>query len=233
MKQHLTPPYLPFNSFLTALDRLAQAVPTQITRDVFANASGVLRGQIIIALRFFDLIDENGLPKGAVLEQLAKEKSIPSRRANLRRLVLSSYKEVMKFDLSKMSPAQLDTAFQRYHIKGDTKKKAKTFFIKAAQFAELDISPLVTSNTRAPSGKKQIAAKPSAPEVTAQSGNRRIYERVFKFSDGTVATLIALGDLAETDEETLLALGAAAKLLKAKSAPTRAEASEQAAALSD
>lgn len=44
VKHQLTPPYLPFSSFLTALDRLAQAMPTQITRDVF-TASGLLKGQ--------------------------------------------------------------------------------------------------------------------------------------------------------------------------------------------
>jgi hypothetical protein len=219
MKHQLTPPYLPFSSFLTSLDRLAQAVPTQITRDVFVSASGLLKGQLLIALRFFDLIDENGFPKGDLLERLAKEKSTSRRQANLRGVILSSYKEVAKFDLAKMSPAQLDTAFQRYQVKGDTKKKAKTFFLKAAQFAELDLSPLLTSNTRTPSGKKQSALKP-VEAAAAPNGRGKIFEKEFQFSDGTLVTLAATGDLTDADVDTLVTLGEAAKLLKAKSTPS-------------
>jgi hypothetical protein len=216
MTHQPTPPYLPFSTFLTALDRLAQAVPTQISRDVFASASGLLKGQIMIALRFFDLIDVNGFPKGNSLERLAKEKSTSSRRANIRRLVLSSYKEVMKFDLTKMSPAQLDAAFQRYHVQGDTKKKAKTFFIKAAQFAELDLSPLLTSRTR--SGRRQATSQITPSEAAKQSGGQdRIFLRKYRFPDGIIVTLEAMGDLGETHEDTLLTLSSIAKQLKAKS----------------
>ena len=142
------PPYLPFSSFLTALDRLAQAVPPKIGKDVFPHHSGVLQGQLLGALRFLDLIDDNGIPKGNKLERLATEKDIPARRANLRPLLNAAYSEILKLDLTRMTPSQFDSAFERYGISGDTKKKAKAFFMKAAEFAQIEVSPLLIQRSR-------------------------------------------------------------------------------------
>src|SRR5438094_6293332 len=116
------PPYLPFKSFLSALDQLAQAVPNMIVKEVFPSHSGLLQGQVISALKFFDLIDEHGAPKGNKLERLALEDT-DQRRASLRLLLKSGYAEVIKLDLGKITPSQLDTAFGAYGVTGDTKKK--------------------------------------------------------------------------------------------------------------
>src|SRR5207253_7799835 len=114
--------------------------------------------------KFFDLVDDNGIPKGDKLERLAVQKEIDQRRANLRLLLKSSYGHVIKLDLLRVTPSQLDTAFADYGISGDTKKKAKTFFLQAARFAELNLSPLLMRRGRAPlSSRKRRAAATQAP----------------------------------------------------------------------
>jgi hypothetical protein len=53
-------------------------------------------------------------------------------------------------DFSKLTPTQLDQALsdKRYNIGGETKKKAKTFLLKAAQYAGFTVHSLLTKITR-------------------------------------------------------------------------------------
>lgn len=200
-----TPPYLPFRSFITALDQLAQAVPNLITKDVFPSHSGLLQGQVIGALKFFDLVDQNGVPKGEGLERLATEKEISQRRTNLRVLLKSSYADIIKLDLPKVTPSQLDAAFSKYGVSGDTKKKAKTFFLKAAKFAELNLSPLLMRKGRAPlSSRKRRAAVQSIPSgltdyVTMQDNGARSMSKKIELKSGVTLTVIATGNLLDLD----------------------------------
>jgi hypothetical protein len=199
------PPYLPFSSFLTALDQLSQALPTEIKKNVFPYHSGALQGQLIGALRFLDLIDEEGLPKGKKLERLALEKTVPSRRANLRPLIKSAYSEVLKIDLAKMTPSQLDSAFEKYGVSGDTKKKAKTFFIKAALFSELAVSPLLTRRSRVSTGaRKRKLATHSATSSGIDMNlieNREGAAKSLQLKNGVTLTIIVKGNLLELENK--------------------------------
>ena len=202
-KDQRIPPYLPFSSFLTGLDQLAQAVPNVIQKEVFPSHSGLLQGQLIAALKFFDLVDDNGIPKGDKLERLASEKEIHQRRANLRLLLKLSYAHVIKLDLLKVTPSQLDAAFADYGISGDTKKKAKTFFLQAAKFAELNLSPLLMRRGRAPvSGKKRRAAvQLSASKPRNPTANNHVpsTSKSIQLKSGVTLTVTASGNLLELD----------------------------------
>jgi hypothetical protein len=201
------PPYLPFSSFITGLDQLAQAMPNVIGREVFPYHSGVLQGQMLGALRFLDLIDGSGTPKGNTLERLAIEKDVPSRRTHIRSLLKSAYADVLKLDLAKMTPSQLDAAFEGYGVSGDTKKKAKTFFIKAARYAELSVSPLLTRKGRASTSvkkKKASTQKPSTELSTLQSsvaeeGDEVVTSKTVPLKGGATLTVIVRGNLLDVD----------------------------------
>ncbi|HJT67065.1 MAG TPA: DUF5343 domain-containing protein [Pyrinomonadaceae bacterium] len=200
----IKPPYLPFKSFLTALDRLAQAIPPTIGKDVFPHHSGALQGQILGALRFLDLIDEKGRPNGKKLERLANEKDVDARRTNIRPLISSAYSEILKIGLETMTPSQLDSAFERYGVSGDTKKKAKTFFIKAATFADMDVSPLlIRRNRRATSGKKR-KAHPRDARSSAVADERTIdsdpsQSKTVDFGKNVSLTVSLRGNVFELD----------------------------------
>src|SRR5687767_12495234 len=155
MPNKRTPAYLPFKTFLSALDRLAQGMPHEVNKECFPTYSGVMHGQIIGALRFFDLIDDSGVPKGPVLEQLAVQKSVARRKVNLLPLLKTAYSDLIKLDPTRLTPSKFDSAFENYGISGDTKRRAKTFFIHAAQFSGLELSPLLTRRTRASTGKRK------------------------------------------------------------------------------
>jgi hypothetical protein len=157
-KKAPTVPYLPFKTFLGTLDALdSHGMPNKIDRSVFPSQSGVMQGQIITTLRFFDLIDPHGTPS-ATLEKLAADKE--NRKELLKPLINKHYREVINLGLTKASPSQLDEAFDNYGVTGDTKKKAKSFFIKAAQFIGLPLSALLTRKTRNASGTRRRRTTP-------------------------------------------------------------------------
>jgi hypothetical protein len=161
-----TPAYLPFKTFLSALDRLAQGMPHEVKKECFPTYSGVMQGQIIGALKFFELIDENGIPQGTALERLAQQKTVGRRRTNLLPLLKSSYSDIIKLDPARLTPSKLDAIFENYGISGDTKRRAKTFFIHAAQFTGLELSPLLTRRTRASAGKRKKQVQHSETQLS-------------------------------------------------------------------
>jgi hypothetical protein len=145
-------PYLPFKTFMGAIDTLGQGVPKKIDRSIWRSQSGLVQGLIMGALRFFHLIDENDAPT-PMLYSMATDKR--SRKANLQMLVHSSYHEIVKHDLSKMTPNMLEEFMEAYGVTGGTKRKAVTFFLQAAKEAELPLSGFLQSTIRATSTRRR------------------------------------------------------------------------------
>ncbi|HYJ88792.1 MAG TPA: hypothetical protein VEW46_22200 [Pyrinomonadaceae bacterium] len=199
------PAYLPFKTFLSALDRLAQGMPNEVDKECFPTYSSVVQGQIIGALRFFELIDDNGVPNGTVLERLAQQKTVGGRKANLLPLLKSGYSEVIKLDLAKLTPSKLDAAFENYAISGDTKRRAKTFFIHAAQFVGLGLSPLLTRRTRSLTGKKKRPARPTDPELATRHqesiGTNSDESVTIQLSGGVTLTVTLAGKLLRLNKQ--------------------------------
>ncbi len=143
-------PYLPFSTLLTALDHLKglNGVPNKVTNDVFPTLSNQAKTQLLSAFRFLDLIDENGIPKGELLSDLAMKDA--ERKDLIRKLVETRYADIAGLDFAKITPSQLEEHLSnpRYNVSGDTRKKAKTFLLKAAQYAGFTVSPLLTKITR-------------------------------------------------------------------------------------
>ena len=199
-----TPAYLPFKTFLSALDRLAQGMPHEVDKECFPTYSGVIQGQIIGALRFFELIDDNGVPNGKVLERLALEKTVGRRRTNLLPLIKSGYSDIIKLGLSRLAPSKLDAGFENYGISGDTKRRAKRFFIQAAQFVGLELSPLLTRRTRASTGKKKKQSQVGGDQsnLVQEGWGKNGEESVtIQLSGEVTLTVILAGKLVRLDKD--------------------------------
>jgi hypothetical protein len=204
MSNKRAPAYLPFKTFLSALDRLAQGMPHEVNKECFPTYSGVMQGQIIGALRFFNLIDDSGVPKGSALEQLALQKSIARRKVNLLPLVRTAYSDLMKLDPARLTPSKFDSAFESYGISGETKRRAKTFFIHAAQFVGLELSPLLTRRTRASSAKrKNLQHQNNDPSILSKEKFTQINEEAItiQLSGDVTLTIILAGRLTRLSKE--------------------------------
>jgi hypothetical protein len=149
-------PYLPFKTFLGALDALNHGVPPFIDRSIWRTQPGGVQGQIMGALRFFNLIDDANKPA----ENLRRLVEKPEHREKAIRALLEwSYADLLKGDLTKMTAKMLEDGIERYGVSGLTKKKAVTFFLQAARFGDLALSPYLQAQIRATPGTRRKRRK--------------------------------------------------------------------------
>lgn len=141
------PPYLPFKTFLNSMDALSQGVPPKLDRSLWKGQSGINQGLIMSAYRYFGLVNANdeSTPDLVLLAQHPEK-----RPAKLRDLIKDQYLLVLdKGDITKSTMRMLEDAFGAvYPVQGDTKQKAITFFLKAAKFADLPLSPYLLTQLR-------------------------------------------------------------------------------------
>jgi hypothetical protein len=159
--------YLPFRTFMTAIEALEHGIPKQIDRTIWRSQSGIVQGQIMIALRFLCLVDDDDKPTPA-LQRFVDGKN--KRPELVRALLHHSYRNLIDHDLTKMTPKMLDEAMEQYSVTGDTKKKAVRFFLQAAKFAELPMHPWLAGQIRNTTGRKprrkmrEIGSAPEEPQ---------------------------------------------------------------------
>jgi hypothetical protein len=140
-------PYLPFRTFLSAIEALEHGLPRRLDRTIWRSQAGNIQGQIMMALRFFSLVDEADAPTPA-LQRLAAPENKEKRQQQIGALLQHAYRSVMENDLTKMTPKMLDEAFSAYGVQGDTRRKAVAFFLRAATYAEQPMHPLLAAQTR-------------------------------------------------------------------------------------
>jgi hypothetical protein len=171
---------------LGALDALSHGVPPIIDRSIWRTQPGGVQGQIMGALRFFNLIDDNNKPA----ENLRRLIERPDdRQKAIRALLEWSYANIVKGDLTKMTAKMLEDGMEQYGVGGETKKKAVTFFLQAARFADLALSPYLQAQIRATPGTRRkrrkddegsanesIPAAPAPAPVAERSGESQTIE---------------------------------------------------------
>lgn len=157
-------PYVPFQSFCTALDHLkSHGTPDKIDSSVFPTFSGSIVSHLLLAMRFLGLIDEKGRPQPA-LAPLVDEKT---RKQAMGKLIPTAYSALFKkVDLAKASPSMLDEAVRSQNARGATTRKAKVFLIKAAQYSGLPVSSHLLKRSR-PTGNSGSKGS-SAPRKTKE-----------------------------------------------------------------
>jgi hypothetical protein len=148
----LPAPYLPFKTFLSSLDPFSQGIPPKIDRTLW-NQSGFVQGLIMNAYRYFHLVDANSKP-APEFQQLVKSKN-EDRKKEVKKLLEIGYPEIMEHDLATMTPKMLDELIEAYNVSGETKKKATTFFLQAAKFADIPLSSFLTEKIRNTSGARR------------------------------------------------------------------------------
>ena len=155
-------PYLPFRTFLSALDALNHGVPPIIDRSIWRTQPGGVQGQIMGAMRFFNLIDEANKPTEHLKRLVEKREHRP---AAIRALLEWGYAKLIAGDLTKMTAKMLEDGIEQYGVSGETKKKAVTFFLQAAKFGDLALSPYLQAQIRATPGTRRRRRKDDDGEV--------------------------------------------------------------------
>jgi len=156
--------YLPFKTFMSAVESLEQGLPKKLDRTIWRSQSGIIQSQIMMALRFFSLVNDNDEPTPALQKMVeAPEK----RKEHTAALLRHAYRDLVNHDLTKMTPRMLEQAMEQYNVSGDTRRKAVGFFLRAAKFAEMPMHPLLMGQIRETGSgtrrKKTKSSKPNEP----------------------------------------------------------------------
>lgn len=169
------PPYLSFQTFWGFLEELAtKHLPPQIDRSMLDKKSGTDQMNLLAAFKSFGLVDDAHAVQ-AELEHLVGEAE-PDRKKRLASLLRRHYPRQFEVSDQNGTEKQLLESFeQAFGVTGDTRRKASTFFLHAARFAGMTLSPHFPA-TRGGSGrtattkvKRTVAPKrrPGAPTTPA------------------------------------------------------------------
>ncbi len=160
-------PYLPFLTFQSAIESLEHGIPKKLDRTIWPSQSGLVQSQILMAFRFLGLVDAEDRPAG-LLHELVEHKE--HRKMLIGEIVHGAYADIISHDLTKMTPKMLDDAFEQFGVTGDTKRKAVTFFLKAAKFADVPMHPLLSTQVRNTGPRKKRAQKPKGVFIGDMNG---------------------------------------------------------------
>lgn len=151
-----TAPYISFAQLQSVLDRMnAEGVPSRVDRSYLGSWSGSSQSQFLAAARALDLIDEHNRPTD-LLKALATK---PDRRPELVQAMLrDKYARVLALDKT-ATQQQLEEVLRDMGTGGATTRKAATFFLHAADFSGVDVSPFFKSSRPSSSGTRSAGTR--------------------------------------------------------------------------
>jgi len=204
--------YIPWKSFLTALETLEQGLPPKLDRSVFRSFSGGVRGQVISGFKFLGLIDSNGTVQPDLRRLLSDD---DDRRSVLKDILERRYATVIPLGVTNASIQDLNDAMRDYGVQGGTLDRAIRFFLDAAEFSGLAISAHWQGGRRSTNGvtrqrtRRPTQRKKSTGETNSGGGDDKLTKKPANFrefalaSGGTVSIGIDvdLFDLSAPDRE--------------------------------
>jgi hypothetical protein len=193
--------YVSWKTFANSIGQLSKAeIPNVIDKTVFTGMAFSVQNQLFAGMRFLGLIDEKSKPT-ADLEHLATELE-DARKDKLKEIIQKRYSELFALNLKKTTPDELTKKMaESYGVTGDTREKAVRFFVSAAEYAGIELSPLLASKkanggTRTTNRKRGLRksvspSPPSSDSVADQPGT----SRTVRLQSGGTLTLSATLDL--------------------------------------
>ena len=148
-------PYIPWARIPKLIEELETDRPPRIDRTVLTGSTQV-RYQTLKALGSLGLIDGDGLLTDT-FNKLIDAKD--DRVAVVRGIVERCYREAVELGTQNGTQLQLDEVFRKYGVSGSTSRKAIAFFLKAAEYAEMPMSP----HFKAPPVSRRPPRKKAAP----------------------------------------------------------------------
>lgn len=211
-RQQWAPPYMSFTSFENLIKGMEErGIPARIDRSYLSSKSGSYQSQILSGLRSFDLVDDDG----QVQPRLRHIVEQPDARPEImREIVLQYYAEPLELSARNGTRQQLEEWVRQYAITGATVSKVIAFLMKAAEYAEIELSPHFKTHNGKPRRKRPARRKP-AEDRTAQQNASSLPPQQETFREEWAPSLDALKtryielllkrvEGADTPEEALL-----------------------------
>jgi hypothetical protein len=189
--------YVAWGTFKNAIEALSQVTPNRIDKTVYPGLNAAVVNQLLAAFKFLGLIEDNGKPTASLLHLAVKEEGV--RKQQLEAIIRHRYADLFSLDLQKTTPAELAEKIEKsYGVRGDTREKAVRFFIGAASYLGIPVSPLLKKATNGGIAKKRASRKIRAPNTPMPGIDRQTQQegsggssRVIKLKSGGSLSLSA------------------------------------------
>ncbi len=150
------PPYMSFATLLNQIERMErEGTPARIDRSYLVGMAGGTRNQFKMGLRSLGLIDESDQVTDTLV-RLAKQPD--ERKALLAATLRERFPLLTTLD-ENATRGQLDDVLAGYGYGVDTRRKAASFYVAAATYAGIELSPHI----RPAKGVNSTAARRSTP----------------------------------------------------------------------
>ncbi len=174
--RRLLPPYVSYRSFWNFLDRLHDAIPARIDRSYWGDKfSGSTGTQLISALKYLGLINEEGIPT-TLLRNLVAARDF-QRDEIMAQIIHNSYGFFLDgpVDYKTATYSQFEDLLQaNFRVNSDVARKCIKFFIDMATDARIPLSPFVVKKTRksrVPASIKKTRTKNENTAVISATNN--------------------------------------------------------------
>jgi hypothetical protein len=167
------PPYTAFQSLKSALLVLHEhVIPNRIDRSIWGNKfSGSVASQVLTALRFLSLIDQEGVPTEK-LRALVQAINTDGWATELRKVIEQAYAPIFALDLQKATASQFYERFRIvYGADGETGRKCVTFFLNAAREAAIPVSPFLLANAKPRATSGTVRRKPKTKKQSSEEAD--------------------------------------------------------------
>lgn len=158
------PPYGSFVTLNNLIDRMAEegGVPGRIDRSYLSNLPGSVQSTTMHALKSLDLVNDDLEPTTALVELVDRP---DERKGLLAGLIREKYAPQLALG-PRATTNQLEESFrQSAGIQGSTLRKVIAFFIAAARYAEVPISPLFKTPKVTTSGERRTRRNDQNPPL--------------------------------------------------------------------
>lgn len=134
------PPYVSWATFTNFLaDKVDhETLPTQIDKSFLDSYSGSNQAMILNALKLFEMIDDDGTVRPS-LRQAGGDEDF--RREHVGKILRKRYSALIQLGEQNATAQKLHDWFAAFGYKGSTLGKAEAFYLSAAEYAGVPISP--------------------------------------------------------------------------------------------
>jgi hypothetical protein len=169
-QDQFVPPYISFGQLENVLVRMgSEGAPGRVDRSYLSTWSGSSQAQFLKAVRALELIDEHGRLTD-MLKALVKEPD--QRPALFSQIIHDKYPEAVALGQD-ATQAQLEEVFRNYPgISGGTTRKAITFYLHAAKFAGIPLSPFFKAARATTGGGSPRSTRPRSTRRTNNQPER-------------------------------------------------------------
>jgi hypothetical protein len=165
------PPYISFRTLLNLVERMAdEGIPRRIDRSYLSGLSGGYQTQVMAALRSLGLMADEGVVTDRLIDLVRRP---ADRKFLFGNILRERYPEAVRLGESNATQAELEEAFRPSGIGGATLRKAVTFYLHAADFAGIPLSPFfkpptASSEASAPRRRRTRTTRTPAPSPTPE-----------------------------------------------------------------